>query len=138
VGAEATDPKKVVLLSFFAGYCEVCKKELPFLSALYDAYHSKGLQILLINIDKDNDDILALSDEFKTQFPILHDRFNIVAKRYDINKLPSLFLINSDAAVAFSSVGYSTNISRDILGRVRRALDEPLSAPLPDRLKPFL
>ena len=43
--------KNAALISFFATYCEPCKKEIPFLGALQRAYDETGLQILLVSID---------------------------------------------------------------------------------------
>ncbi len=37
-GSGAKEPKKALLLSFFASYCEPCKKEMPLLAALYETY----------------------------------------------------------------------------------------------------
>ncbi len=83
-GPEAKEQKKAIILSFFATYCEPCKKEMPFLAALYDTYRDKGLQILLVSIDKENDKVdvaKSLAADAKVKFPVLTDRFNIVAKQ---------------------------------------------------------
>ena len=55
VGEGAKEPKKLVVLSFFATYCEPCKKELPFLEELYKRYSDQGLGVLVVSIDKDKD-----------------------------------------------------------------------------------
>src|SRR5207247_2809104 len=44
-GQGAKEQKKALILSFFATYCEPCKKEMPYLAALYDSYKQKGLQV---------------------------------------------------------------------------------------------
>src|SRR5689334_20045427 len=51
-GAAAKEPKKALILTFFATYCEPCKREMPYLAALFDAYKQKGLQIVSVSIDK--------------------------------------------------------------------------------------
>ena len=65
-GAGAKEPKKALLLSFFATYCEPCKKEMPFLAALFDSYKDKGLAVLSVSIDKEADKIDFIKNLAKT------------------------------------------------------------------------
>ena len=44
---------KVVLVTFWATWCEPCKKEIPWLIKLNDHYGSRGLVILGISMDDD-------------------------------------------------------------------------------------
>jgi thiol-disulfide isomerase/thioredoxin len=134
-------PKKAVLLSFFATYCGPCKKEMPFLAALQQVYGHKGLQILLITIDKAADkraEAVRLAKENGVTFPVLSDRFNIVARRYSIEKLPCIYLSDSEGIVRFSEVGYSGNVTQTIHRQILTVLGEPLSGPVPEALAPFL
>lgn len=141
VGPDADVAKKAVVLSFFATYCEPCKHEMPFLAALYDYYRDKGLMVLLVTIDKEAEKIeeaKALAKEAHIKFPVLSDRFNIVAKRYYIEKLPCVYLVGADGKVAMVNVGYSDDISRDLLDNIRKAIGEPTTEPVPDALARYV
>ncbi len=61
-GEEATEPKKAVVLSFFATYCEPCKREMPFLAAMHDAYGTKGLSVVSVSIDRESEKIDFVKD----------------------------------------------------------------------------
>jgi thiol-disulfide isomerase/thioredoxin len=140
-GTEAKEPKKAILLSFFATYCEPCKREMPYLAALYDTYGNKGLMILSVSIDKEGekiDEVAALAKEAHVKFPILSDRFNIVAKRYFIEKLPCMYLVDGAGKVAMVKIGYNDDISRDLLDNIRTAIGEPTSDPVPDALARYM
>ncbi len=137
-GAGAKDPKKVIILSFFATYCEPCKREMPLLAALFDAYKANGLQVVLVSIDKDADKVdlaKSLAKDSGVKFPVLTDRFNIVAKRYFIAKLPNLYLVGSDGKVTMVNVGYNDDVSKKLVEEVRKAIGEPTSAPIPEAVQ---
>ena len=133
-GANAKEPKKAVLLSFFASYCEPCKREMPLLAALQEAYKEKGLQIVLVSIDTDTDKIdvaKSLAKENGAKFPVLSDRFNIVAKRFFVTKLPNSYLTNGDGKVVMANVGYNDDISKRLIDEIRKTIGEPTSEPIP-------
>ncbi len=139
-GADAKQPKKAVLISFFATWCEPCKKEMPFLAALYDTYKDKGLMVLSVSIDREADQIdviKTLATNANTKYPVLSDRFNIVAKRYMVAKLPLVYVMSPDGKVAFSRVGFTEDTPRALADEVRKLIGES-AAPMPDTLTRFL
>jgi peroxiredoxin len=141
VGADATDRKKALLVSFFATYCEPCKREMPFLGALYSTYKDEGFLSLVVSIDKDADKVeaaAALAKQSNVTFPVLSDRFNIVAKRYFINKLPCVYVLNGDGKVTMVNVGYTNDASHNVLAEVRKLLGESVNAPVPATLAKYM
>lgn len=141
IGPEATNKKKLVIMSFFATYCEPCKRELPFLGALYEAMKDQGLQVVSVSIDKEEDKIKVASDlaaQHNLTYPVLTDRFQVVAKRYFISKLPCLYFIDGNMKVAKVSIGYDDNATKEILSTVRAALGVPADAPIPESLQKFM
>ena len=140
-GPEAKEPKKAVILSFFATYCEPCKREMPYLAALHNLYKDKGLAVLSISIDREPEQIefvKNLARDSNVSFPVLSDRFNIVAKRFYIAKLPCVYLVNGEGKVSLVSVGYSDDISKSLLEGVRKAVGEPSTDPVPEVLVKYM
>jgi thiol-disulfide isomerase/thioredoxin len=140
-GAAPEEPKKLLLVSFFATYCEPCKREMPYLAALHDLYASKGLPVLLVSIDKETDKVDIAKDLAKkagVKFPVLSDRFNIVAKRYMIEKLPCVYLINGEGKVVVVSVGYSEDVPKLLLNEIRKGVGDPVTDPVPPSIASFL
>jgi thiol-disulfide isomerase/thioredoxin len=133
VGPDAEDAAaKVVLVSFFASWCEPCKKELPFLVALDRDYRELGLRVLGVNIDREDDAVEAarrLVAGAGVRYPVLTDRFNFLARRYlgAEAPLPSVFLVRKDGTIARIERGYTKDASAFLLAEVRLALGlEPL------------
>jgi thiol-disulfide isomerase/thioredoxin len=128
VGEEPEDPgAKAVLLTFFASWCEPCKKEMPFLVQLDRMYRDQGLRVVAICIDKEEPGIEAakkLVASAHVTYPVLSDRFNFLARRYlgDKAPLPSVFLIRRDGVVTRIERGYAKDASTFLLAEVQGAL----------------
>ncbi|NOZ87166.1 MAG: redoxin domain-containing protein [Deltaproteobacteria bacterium] len=100
---------KAVILSFFANYCQPCKKELPFLMKLHDELGPKGLVIFSISIDKKKEDrkaVEALISKNGVTYPVLRDQLNIVARRYKVERLPAVYFLDQSGKVVAAKVGY--------------------------------
>jgi thiol-disulfide isomerase/thioredoxin len=128
VGPEAEDADaKLVLVSFFASWCAPCKKELPFLIQLDQAYRKKGLRIVAVDIDQEESGIAAakaLVSSASVTYPVCSDRFNILARRYlgDKAPLPSVFLVRKDGTLARIDRGYT----KDAAAFLRQAVEAEL------------
>jgi thiol-disulfide isomerase/thioredoxin len=128
VGEEPEDPAaKAVLVTFFASWCEPCKREMPFLVQLDRMYRDQGLRVLGVCIDKEEPGIEAakkLVTEKGVAYPVLSDRFNFLARRYLGEKapLPSVFLIKRDGTIAKIERGYAKDASAFLLGEVQEVL----------------
>jgi thiol-disulfide isomerase/thioredoxin len=118
---------KAVLLTFFASWCEPCKKEMPFLVQLDQLYRDQGLRVLGVCIDKEDAGVEAakkLVAEKKVRYPVLADRFNFLARRYlgEQAPLPSVFLIKRDGTIARIERGYTKDASAFLLAEVQEML----------------
>ncbi len=131
VGPDAEDAgSRLVLLSFFASWCEPCKKELPFLVQLDRTYRDQGLRVVSVDIDGEEQGIeaaRALVAEAGLRHPVGSDRFNLLARRYLGEKapLPSVFLIRRDGIVARIDRGYAKDAPGFLAAAVRAELGLP-------------
>lgn len=123
--------KKLVVMSFFATYCEPCKKEMPELARLYETYKDQGLGVMLVSIDKGSeqkDEIVTLAKAANVTFPVLHDRFQVVARRYAAERLPYMLMLTPDGNVKAVHIGYTEALKAGLEGEIRAGLG---LAPLP-------
>jgi thiol-disulfide isomerase/thioredoxin len=127
-GDAPEDPaSKVVLVSFFASWCEPCRKELPLLVQLDRMYRDRGLRVVSIDIEDDAPGVeatLRMVEKAKVAFPVLSDRFTLVARRYlgPKGQLPALFLVRRDGTIANIERGYRKEASRFLVAEVQGAL----------------
>lgn len=139
VGAEATDKKKAVVTSFVSASCEPCQKELKFLQALYTTYKDKGLLVVGVATDKEETDTKRMADATAAlDFPVINDRFNIVAQRYFVNKPPYMYIIDESGKVAKMTQAYDDIGNKATLDEVRKNLGIPVSEQVPEALSSFI
>jgi len=124
---------RLVLLSFFASWCEPCKKELPFLMQLDRIYRERGLRVVSVDIDGDELGIEAarkLVGQPGLRHPVGSDRFQILARRYlgDKAPLPSVFLIRKDGTIVRIERGYARDAPSFLTAAVRAELGLPPEA----------
>jgi thiol-disulfide isomerase/thioredoxin len=128
VGPDATEPGvKVVLLSFMASFCAPCKKEMPYLQMLHQKYKDFGLRVVSVSIDTEPDGQKIIEDliaQNKVTYPVLKDRFNLVARRWlgTQSPLPSVFMVKPDGMVSFVHRGYNQEASEVFATQIENAL----------------
>jgi len=129
VGNAPTDKQaKAVLLTFMASFCGPCKKEMPYLQSLHEKYADKGLRVVMVSIDADEPGqkiVGELIEKNKVTFPVLKDRFNLVARRWlgAQSPLPSVFMVKPDGVVSMVHRGYSEEATALLDKEVQLALD---------------
>jgi len=96
-----------VVLAFFKVSCPVCKFTFPFLQRLYKMYG--GDEVTFLGVSQDNASASReFASEFGVTFPILLDDAGYsVSNAYGLTMVPTVFLINSDASVQVSSMGFA-------------------------------
>ncbi|MBL8029400.1 MAG: TlpA family protein disulfide reductase, partial [Fibrobacteres bacterium] len=86
----------IVIVSFMASYCVPCRREIPLLEAFAK---EAGDDVKVIYISVDTLDRTALAPFVKSmniQQPVLLDRYGSIMKKYGVQKLPSLFILNRE------------------------------------------
>lgn len=97
---------KVMIIDFWATWCPPCRKEIPGLIALYDAYKAKGLVVLGISMDDSTSDIKKFARKIGMNYPILigkgHDDLE---PAFGPLPLPNTFVISRDGRICFKHEG---------------------------------
>ena len=89
---------KLIILNFWATWCEPCKEEMPSLNRLQANQKLKNLKIYPINIGKEN---LKKVKSFFTELDINNlepyfDNPSTLAKTFSLRGLPTTILLNSN------------------------------------------
>jgi thiol-disulfide isomerase/thioredoxin len=97
---------KVVLVDFFASFCDPCRAEVPNVLENYRAYHDKGFEVIGVNLDTTPRMCKLYMDQTGFQFPtIFGDAPNAVgwdlplARKYGITRIPRVILVDKEGKV---------------------------------------
>lgn len=101
--------KYVIILSFFASWCKPCMHEIPILENTLSDYSDKPVKAFLINLKEDEDLVKKLIQEKKFRFPVLLDKYAVVAEKYGVDTLPRLFVIDFNGKLIWMTAGYDEN-----------------------------
>lgn len=96
---------RVVLLNFWATWCDSCKAEMPALNALYLRQRGGGFELLAPSVDRgDRKAVMGFTARFEPAFPILLADPQ-TEEAYGVRDLPTSFLIGPDGRIARRYVG---------------------------------
>jgi len=90
---------KWILLDFWFIGCKPCILLMPEIEKLYSQYHSKGLEIIGINVDKNNERLQDFVKEKNLPYPTLNSEDKEVSKLYGVLAYPTLILISPQQEV---------------------------------------
>ena len=92
---------KVTIIDFWASWCKPCRVENPNLVKLYNEYHSKGLEIISVSLDREAQKdfwIKAIEKDQLNWYNISNLKFwqEPIAKLYGVNSIPATFIIDEN------------------------------------------
>ena len=111
--------KDVVLIDFWATYCQPCLVALPHLDELYKKYKSRGFVVLAVAIDEAalGSRVRVEAAKLRLSFPVLLDPETEVVARYNPkSSAPYSVLVGRDGRILARREGY-TVAEREVLER---------------------
>jgi thiol-disulfide isomerase/thioredoxin len=89
---------RVVLVHFFATWCEPCVSEMASLQRLAAGTHGQPLVIVAVDVAEVDLRIRAFFEKHPIDFTVLLDRDRAVSKLWDVTALPTTFVLDADLA----------------------------------------
>ncbi len=116
---------KVVVLDFYATWCEPCRAETPRLVELQRQYAAQGLQVIGLNVGgaDDREQVPAYAKEFGIQY-LLAFPDDELADGYlaDNQNIPQAFVFDRSGNMVKRFVGYSDNSGVELEQVVKTSL----------------
>ena len=95
---------KVTILDFWASWCRPCRLENPNFVKLYDKYHEKGLNIISVSLDRENQKsrwIKAIEKDNLSWYNVSNLKYwqDPVALMYNITSIPATFILDDKGTI---------------------------------------
>jgi peroxiredoxin len=101
---------KVVLLAFWATWCDPCREEIPHFVELQNKYGDRGLQIIGVSMDDGPEPVRDFYRRFKMNYPVVMGNAKTGELYGGVLGLPIAFLIGRDGRIAAKYIG-ATDVS---------------------------
>lgn len=98
---------KVILLDFWASWCGPCRDSLPWMQSMQEKYGAQGFQVVAVNVDPNSEDARALLKELQVGVLTLLDPQGQIPELYELQSMPSSFLIGRDGKIALAHAGFT-------------------------------
>jgi len=96
---------QVVLLNFWASWCQPCRAEMPSLELLAERHTRDRLQVMAINFRETDGAIRRFLAQTDCSLPILRDIDGGAARDWGVRVFPSTVAIGRDGRAIFTVVG---------------------------------
>jgi len=97
---------KVVLVDFWASWCDPCKASFPAMGELQKKYGAKGFVIIAVNVDEKRSDMDDFLKDNPAPFTVMRDGGQKLVEKAGIGTMPSSFLIDRSGKVRFTHSGF--------------------------------
>jgi thiol-disulfide isomerase/thioredoxin len=116
---------KVVVLDFWYRGCGWCIKAMPQVNQVAESYKGKGVDVLGMNIDEDDEDALLVLRQEHPKYTNLKAR--TARSIYHANDLgfPVMYVLDQTGRVRHIQPGFSTDLAKQLGDVIDRLLREP-------------
>ncbi len=113
---------KLVWVDFWASWCEPCRRSFPWLNQMQARYAPQGLEVIGINLDSDKAAAQKFLREVPAHFTLKFDPEGKVATKFDVQAMPSSFLLDASGNVVASHLGFRLTDTAQYEAQIKKAL----------------
>lgn len=114
----------VLILDFFATWCQPCRQSIPHLVAMNRKYGTQGLNVLGLSVDEDGERVVtAFTNEFHVNYPLALAG-DVTTADFGVRSVPIMYVIDKKGKIAEVYRGYSNEMARSLESLIKRLLAE--------------
>jgi len=113
---------KVVIVDFWASWCEPCGDAMPVLDRIYRRYKEHGLVVIGVSVDERARNARGFLRRNRVTFPVVHDADHSVAERYSPPTMPSTYVIDRRGVIRHVHAGFRNGDARRLEAEIRDLL----------------
>jgi peroxiredoxin len=116
---------KVVLVNFWATWCEPCIAEMPSLQRLRDDLGTEHFDVLGVNFQEGPARIEAFTRASGVTFPLVRDTDGAVARAWGARVFPSSFIVDRNGRIRYTLTGEAEWTNPALISTIRSLLGPP-------------
>jgi len=115
---------RVLVLDFFATWCQPCRTSIPHLVEMNKKYGPQGLYVLGMSADEDGERaVKAFADKYRITYPIALAGESALAD-FGVRSVPVMFVIDKKGRVAEVFRGFTDDVARSAEQLIKKLLAE--------------
>ena len=115
---------QVVFVNFWATWCAPCRDEMPSMESLYRQFRDRGLEIIAVNIQENEQDVADFMRDYGLTFPALLDLNGRVSSNYGVQAIPTSYLIDREGNIVVRKVGSIDWDTQEIRSAIEMLLNQ--------------
>lgn len=118
---------RVLILAFFATWCELCDEDLKFFQRIQEKYADQGLRVFCVftgSLSK-IEAAKEYMEELQVELPLLLDHKRVIAKLYKVAGFPCIYAIDREGFLRIKCLGCSEDVKRSFEGNLKNLLPTP-------------
>jgi len=120
----------IILINFWATWCNDCIKEMPEFEKLHQNYKDKGLSIFAIALDKQGRpavETFLKKENLSLSYPILLDPEGEISRAYRVAWVPVSIIVGRNGKIMETILGIRPWGSKEVMKSFDRLLNQPVN-----------
>ncbi len=114
----------VLVVDFFATWCQPCRQSIPHLVEMNRKYGKQGLQVLGLSADEDGErPVKAFANEYRINYPLALAGDTTTAD-FGIRSVPVMFILDKKGTIVEVYRGFTDDVGRSMEQLIKRLLAE--------------
>ena len=114
--------RDIVILDFWATWCQPCLREMPVALEVSQLYHDRGVAFYAVNLRESRGRIQRCLDQEQLDVAVALDTKGSVAMAYGASALPTLVLIDKSGVIRGVHTGFTPGLRDDLVQEIDELL----------------